>query len=255
MCVFFGCTFLSFLYKVGILKLSVGCLPDRAETHLLVERFWKRPFHLLSLSQSRPLQEGARNCRDGRKHQSRGGMCCCRVAMRNPAAGCPLGPLLSLPKPPLVSNAQLSLPLPSQTPTNRSSSLLATDSFSFRIAVAQCLTRAAQGRKGSILTHSLQPSWLRRNTDEVGSSCGRYSRRLVTVPQFRHRGDEGPALLVSSFLPLYYGATHNQGTSSLLIKTSLERPSQTHPEVCLPGDFKSSHGDSGNYSHLGDSLC
>lgn len=102
-------------------------------------------------------------------------MCSCRVAMRNPAAGCPLGPLLSLPKPPLVSKAQLLLALPSQTPTNGSSSLLASDSFSFRIAVAQCLTRAAQGGKGSILAHSLQPLWLRRNTGEIGSGCGRYS--------------------------------------------------------------------------------
>lgn len=99
--------------------------------------------------------------------------------MRNPAAVCPLGPLLSLPKLPLVFKAQLSLSLPSQTPTNGSSSLLA--------AVAQCLTRAAQGGKGSILTHSLQPSWLKRNTGEIGSSCSRYSRWLVTVPQVRQR--------------------------------------------------------------------
>lgn len=74
------------------------------------------------------------------------------------------------------------------------------------------------------------------------------------IPQVRHGGDECLALLVSSFLPLYDGATHNQGTFSLLTKTSLERPSQTHPEVCLLGDFKSSHGDSGNYSHLSDSI-
>lgn len=152
--------------------------------------------------------------------------------MMNPAAGCPLGPLLSLPKPPLVSKEQLLLALPSQTPTNGSSSLLASDYFSFRIAVPQCLTRAAQGGKGSILAHSLQPSWLRRNTGEIGSGCGRYSRRLVTVPQVRHRGDECPPLLVSSFLPLYNGATHNQGTSSLLVRLLWKGPHR-HTQKCV----------------------
>lgn len=31
-----------------------------------------------------------------------------------------------------------------------------------------------------------------------------------------------------------------RGVSHLLSKTSLETPSQTHPEMCLPGDSKSS---------------
>lgn len=50
------------------------------------------------------------------------------------------------------------------------------------------------------------------------------------------------------------GATHHWDTSSLLTETSLEMPSQTHTQVCLPEDFKSSHGDSENYNHRSDSI-
>lgn len=109
--------------------------------------------------------------------------------MRNPAAVCPLGPLLSLPKPPLVHKAQLSLSLPSQTPTNGSSSLLVNDSFSFRIAAAQCLEQHKVEKGLFWLTvynrHGSEGTLVR-----LGLAVADTPGDLSFVPQVRHRGDE-----------------------------------------------------------------